>query len=125
MMARTCGRMPGEVISTGSSPSCAAFSKPCWMAPMNCCSREGAIARCRSLPSRAERQQRQIAVRTQIGGADLAGEAGAHVLGNHLGAAAGARHLGNALEDRRQVADGDALGEQGLQDPLDARYRDL
>ena len=31
MMARTCGRIDGEVISTGSSPICAAFSKPFWM----------------------------------------------------------------------------------------------
>jgi len=33
---RTCGRMLGEVISTGSSPIWAAFSKPCWTERMNC-----------------------------------------------------------------------------------------
>ncbi len=65
-------------------------------------------------------EQRQVAVGAEIGGADLAGKARAHMLGDHLGRAAAAGDLGDAFEDGRQVADRDALVEQRLQDALDA-----
>ena len=45
MMERTCGRMAGEVMSTGNSPIWAARSNEDCTAPMNCCSLLGAMAR--------------------------------------------------------------------------------
>jgi hypothetical protein len=40
-------------------------------------------------------------------------------------ASTNARDLGDALEDGRQIAHRDALGEQQLQHALDAGHRDL
>src|SRR6218665_3302342 len=97
MLARTWGRMPGEVMRTGISPIWAAFSKACWTPTMNCCRREGAMAGARALPLGAQGDERQVAVGAEIGGAELAGEARADMLGDRLGGAAGAGDLGDAF----------------------------
>ena len=57
--------------------------------------------------------------------ADLLRNAHAHVLGDLLGAAHMRRDLGDRLEDEMQIADRDALGQQQLQDRLQARIGDL
>src|SRR5690606_26262199 len=64
-----------------------------------------------AFPLRAKCEQRQVAIGTQIGGAELAGKAAADMFGDHLHRAAGAGDLGNAFQDGREIADGDALVE--------------
>ena len=58
-------------------------------------------------------------------GADLAGEARAHVLDDVARVLERAGDFRDALDDGAEVADRDALGEQELQHALDAGRRDL
>jgi hypothetical protein len=60
-------------------------------------------------PVGRQRQQRQIAARRQIGVAELAGQAGAHMLGDVKRVLGVADRFGDAFQDGGQVADRDAL----------------
>jgi hypothetical protein len=53
-------------------------------------------------------------------GAELARDAGAHMLDERAGIARDRQGLGDAFEDRAEVADRDALGQQQLQHALNA-----
>ena len=58
-----------------------------------------------ALPVMRQRDDRQRAVRTEIGGAQLPGEPATHMFGHRLWRAAGAGDLGNAFQDCCKVAD--------------------
>src|SRR5262249_22755125 len=55
---------------------------------------------------------------------NLLSHAQAHVLGDLLGTSGVRGDLGNRLKDEMQVADGDALGQQELENSLQAGIRD-
>ena len=79
----------------------------------------------RLLPTGRQRDQRQV---TGVGGvlrADLARQPPAYVLGQRRRIARIGDGVGDAFEDGREVADRDALGQQQLQHPLNARDGDL
>ena len=77
------------------------------------------------LPLRREREQRNEAALVGVSVADLAREPRAHVLGDHADVAAVPAGLGDPLEDSREIAHGDALGQEVLQYALDAAHGDL
>src|SRR6516165_4890493 len=115
---RTNGRMPAEATSTGASPSCAASSKRCRTRVMNSVSLEGCMARLRSSPWPtidsanacslcAERNERQIAGRRGVLGAELAREPPPHVLGQRRRVAAERDALGDPFQDGGEIADRD------------------
>src|SRR6185369_3344294 len=77
------------------------------------------------LPFGRERDQRQVAVGRGVLGADLARKPRAYVL-DQVGRIAGkGERVRDAFQDRRQVADRDALGKEELEYALDARDGDL
>ncbi len=77
------------------------------------------------LPLGRQRDQRHVASRSGRRIGDLAGEAGAHMLGDRRGVLGEAASLRHAFEDGRQVADRDALGQQVLEHALKAAHRDV
>ena len=64
-------------------------------------------------PGGRQRDQRQIAARRQIGVAELAGQAGAHMLGDVERVLGVADRFGDAFQDGGQVADRDAFATAG------------
>ena len=138
-MPRTNGRVWGEVTSTGASPFAGgvleAFAdagdelgKPrrlhreaavCGRRPCRRSTREILLPLCR------QSDQRQVACGRGVLGADLPGETGSHMFGNADRVARERQRVGDALEDGGEIADRDALVQEKLQHPLDARHRDL
>lgn len=138
-IARTWARAAPEQTSAGASPAAAAPSKTSRTRPMKACSRgrrhsELPVFRRADqslrellLPLGREGDQRHVAARPARGVRELPREAGAHdgEDGRDAAAAAAARAgLLHALQDGGQVADGDAFGQQRLQDALHAAHTD-
>jgi hypothetical protein len=134
MIERTKGRACTEVTSTGISPIRPRPRSGRARPARNSLRRDGlhgevavlALAHDRLreglLPGGRQGDDGQVAAGRRVLGADLAGEARAHVLDDVAAGTAGARHLGDPLDDRAEVADRDALGEE-LQHALDAVSR--
>ncbi len=101
----------GEVTSTGASPSRAASSKRSRTSgdelgqPRRLHGKAPLVALAddrlgeRLLPLRRQRDQRQVALRRGVLGADLAGEADPHVLGDGDRIAGEGQRVGDAFED--------------------------
>ena len=71
------------------------------------------------LPAGRERHEGKCIVPIHVCSADLASEARANMLGDESKALRVSDRFGDAFHDCRQVADGDAFGEQRLEDLCD------
>src|SRR3546814_21195482 len=76
------------------------------------------------LPLRRKGDHRNEALLVRLIAGDLAGEAGAHVLGDGGHVAGIGAGFGDAFEDGREVAPRDAIGQQVLQTTLESANGD-
>ena len=125
MMERTKGRICGLVSSTGTSFLAAGFVETLAHRLdelLKLRRRHGELAFLALadngfgeglLPGGRQRDQRQIAAGRQIGVAELARQAGAHMLGDVERVLGVADRFGDAFQDGGQVADRDALATAG------------